>query len=68
MLDNISEHIVVYTSSKRYYGWITNVSGDDEPRREIVLGDPKRIWTTDPKSTWAIRCCSVRMMWHELCG
>ena len=43
MLDNISEHVVVYTSSKRYYGWIKNVSGDDEPRREIVLGDPKRI-------------------------
>lgn len=43
MLDNISEHVVVHTSSKRYYGWIKNASGDDEPRREIVLGDPRRI-------------------------
>lgn len=43
MLDNISEYVVVYTSSKRYYGWIKNASGDDEPRREIVLGDPRRI-------------------------
>lgn len=44
MLDNIGKYVVVYTtSSKRYYGWIKNSSGDDESRREIVLGDPRRL-------------------------
>lgn len=32
--------IVHTTSSGRYYGWVRRVSDDDEPRREIALGNP----------------------------
>lgn len=44
MLESRAQHVVVYTrSAKRYYGWIKLASSDDEPRREIVLGDPVRL-------------------------
>ena len=35
--------IVHTTSSQRYYGWVKQGSSDDEPRREILLGDPVRL-------------------------
>ncbi len=35
--------IVHTTSSGRYYGRVRRASDDDEPRREIVLGNPVRL-------------------------
>lgn len=38
------QYVIVHTtSSQRYYGWVKQGSSDDEPRREIVLGDPVRL-------------------------
>ena len=36
MLNARGRYVIVHTtSSERYYGWVKQVSGDDEPRREI---------------------------------
>ena len=43
MLENRGDHVVVYTATRRYYGWLKRASTDDEPRRELVLGDPMLI-------------------------
>ena len=41
MLNARGRYVIVHTtSSERYYGWVKQVSDDDEPRREIVLGNP----------------------------
>lgn len=43
MLDNTGNHVIVYTATRRYCGWLKSVSTDYAPRRELVLGDPTLI-------------------------
>lgn len=43
MSANLGDHVVVYTATRSYYGWLKSASTDDEPRRELVLGDPMLI-------------------------
>lgn len=44
MLNAMGQYVIVHTtSSRRYYGWVRRASDDDEPRREIVLGNPVRL-------------------------
>ena len=44
VLDAKGQYVIVHTtSSRRYYGWVRQGSSDDEPHREMVLGDPVRL-------------------------